>query len=487
MTPTVSILLPTHDREDVIGFAIRSVLAQTRDDWELLIAGDGCTDGTAAVVASFDDPRIRWYDLRKAPGFGYANRNRVLADARGELVAFMAHDDLWLPDHLERMVPLFDDPAVAWAHSRPAWVSRHGLVVPLPVDLRRPAQREYAFAESNTIPAACVVYRRSVGEAVGGWPEDAPRRGDRILWQRILDAAGPGGLAAIPEVTALHFIAEWRRAPVWGARPFDAWMPTLQPGSEWPETLQVQVPSGTQEQAAVWERLAADGAGWTAGVRAATGPAIERLAWDGILAIHDSWTAPPLMAELEREVTELRGALEEARRSPVASAPSPSSGTAPTAGMAAKTSGGRTARLRGLPVPGRLRRSGPVLAIRARVRNPLFDAAWYLEQYPAVRGARFGAFRHWRRHGWKEGRRPNRLFDTAWYLARYPDVARAGVDPLEHYLRWGSRDGRDPGPRFSTRWYLERYPDVGRSGMDPLLHYLRHGAAEGRRAHPREG
>lgn len=66
------------------------------------------------VVQGFVDERVRWFDLLKAPGYGYTNRNIALRRARGELVAFMAHDDLWLPDHLEHR---FAPPTFAWGHS----------------------------------------------------------------------------------------------------------------------------------------------------------------------------------------------------------------------------------------------------------------------------------------------------------------------------------------------------------------------------------
>ena len=119
--------------------------------------------------------------------------------------------------------------------------------------------------------------------------------------------------------------------------------------------------------------------------------------------------------------------------------------------------------------------------------NPLFDRAWYVALYPDVRSARLGAYWHYHRHGWREGRDPNPYFDTDWYLRRYPDVAARGLEPLEHYLRFGGREGRDPGPRFDAQRYLRANPDVADAGNNPLLHYLRHGQREGRLALPLAG
>jgi len=76
--------------------------------------------------------------------------------------------------------------------------------------------------------------------------------------------------------------------------------------------------------------------------------------------------------------------------------------------------------------------------------------------------------------------RASSLFDAEWYLRQYPDVAASKVDPVVHYLGHGASEGRDPGPGFSTRLYLARNPDVSTAGINPLLHYLRYGGAEGR-------
>lgn len=72
------------------------------------------------------------------------------------------------------------------------------------------------------------------------------------------------------------------------------------------------------------------------------------------------------------------------------------------------------------------------------------------------------------------------LFDARWYVEQYPDVVGTGLDPLTHYLQIGARIGRNPGPRFDTRFYLGRYPDAAKAGINPLLHYLQYGARSGR-------
>lgn len=112
-----------------------------------------------------------------------------------------------------------------------------------------------------------------------------------------------------------------------------------------------------------------------------------------------------------------------------------------------------------------------------------FAADWYLAHNPDVGGAGADPWRHYLRHGWREGRDPNPMFDTAWYLDRHPDVRAAGVNPLLHYLRHGAAEGRDPHPLFDTRFYAEaNRGETDRAGA--LAHYLRIGRAEGRPTRP---
>ena len=81
----------------------RSVIAQTYENWELLIVDDCSTDDTDDVVASFKDARIRYFHNEKNSGAALT-RNRAMREAKGEWIAFLDSDDLWMPEKLEHQI-----------------------------------------------------------------------------------------------------------------------------------------------------------------------------------------------------------------------------------------------------------------------------------------------------------------------------------------------------------------------------------------------
>lgn len=103
----ISIIMPTYNRASLLPRAIHSVLTQTVADWELIVVADSCSDDTAAVVASFNDDRIRFYSSPINVG-GAQARNIGLDQARGDFIAFLDDDDEWLPDKLACQLQLFE-------------------------------------------------------------------------------------------------------------------------------------------------------------------------------------------------------------------------------------------------------------------------------------------------------------------------------------------------------------------------------------------
>lgn len=115
--PSVSIITPTYNCGKFIEETIRSVQAQTYKDWEMIIVDDGSKDDTERIVTAIakKDERIRY--IRNPKNCGAAvTRNRALSEARGEWVAFLDSDDLWLPEKLERQVAFMKDNAYAFTY-----------------------------------------------------------------------------------------------------------------------------------------------------------------------------------------------------------------------------------------------------------------------------------------------------------------------------------------------------------------------------------
>lgn len=102
----VTIIIPTFDHHDMILRAIASAKRQTVQDFEVFIVGDGVSDRTRELLAQVceADDRFRFFDNPKGLRTGEIYRHQALQEARGEVVCYLADDDLWLPNHLETML-----------------------------------------------------------------------------------------------------------------------------------------------------------------------------------------------------------------------------------------------------------------------------------------------------------------------------------------------------------------------------------------------
>lgn len=167
--PEVSVIIATYNRSNVLRHAVRSVLWQSFSDWELWVIGDACTDDTAEVMAAFGDARIRFRNLPVNTGNMAGPHNEAARLVRGRFIAYLNHDDLWLPDHLETALRKLRDTDADLVYAEVLEAHPEGRLdfqglAPGPV-----------YDPHRSIPASSWVLRRQVLDAVGPW-----RSPDRI-------------------------------------------------------------------------------------------------------------------------------------------------------------------------------------------------------------------------------------------------------------------------------------------------------------------
>ncbi len=210
MKPLVTVILPTYNWSSVLRYAIASVLGQSFTDFELLVIGDGCTDDSEQVAAESGDARVRWIGLPQNSGHQSVPNNEGLRQARGELIAYHGHDDLWLPHHLAVMVRALEPERAGFAHSLcmsvPPGADAGWIVIP------QPEAGSYA-------PPLCVMHRKSLTDRIGGWRhyrELGVTAPDHELQRRI--AASGAAPTFVPRLTGIKFAASARR-DVYRTRP----------------------------------------------------------------------------------------------------------------------------------------------------------------------------------------------------------------------------------------------------------------------------
>ncbi|MEJ2862394.1 glycosyltransferase family 2 protein [Actinomycetospora flava] len=183
MQPRVSVCVPLFQKVDYIGRTIDSVLAQTFTDFELVILDNASTDGSAAVVDAYDDPRVRVVRHTETVPM-IANFNAAVAATRAPLVKVLNADDLVEPEALARQVAVMDaEPDVAVVSSRHHLVDDRDRVVARDRTLRTPdlvGRQDRATVVRRVVrhggnPLGVpgnMLFRRSAFDAVGGFPTE---------------------------------------------------------------------------------------------------------------------------------------------------------------------------------------------------------------------------------------------------------------------------------------------------------------------------
>jgi glycosyltransferase involved in cell wall biosynthesis len=186
--PTVSVIIPAYNAAPWIAETIDSVLNQTFKDFEVIVVDDGSTDATAEVVASYK-PQIQY--LYKNNGGPSSARNTGICAARGQYIAFLDADDLWLPEKLQIQMQLFiQNPSLAWVYS-------NGLIFE-----ENPNKNPHLFSQSSYmysgeilrplllqdfVASPTPIVRRDVFKDVGLFNEESSFKSveDWDMWLRI--------------------------------------------------------------------------------------------------------------------------------------------------------------------------------------------------------------------------------------------------------------------------------------------------------------
>lgn len=188
----VTVIIPTHNHGRLLLGAVRSLLRQTVQDFELFIIGDGVTAETREAIgqALALDPRIRFFDHPKSPRHGEPYRHEALiAAATGEIVCYLSDDDLWLPQHLESIRRALE--SAGMAHALPLWVNPDGSLSTTLIDLALPEWVQWTLAGGKKNSLSFVghtmdFYRR----LPHGWRTTPEGPTDHYMWAQMLSVPG---------------------------------------------------------------------------------------------------------------------------------------------------------------------------------------------------------------------------------------------------------------------------------------------------------
>jgi len=199
--PAVSVIIPVLNMRRFLRDAVESVYAQTVPDWELLLVDDGSDDGSLDLALEYvrrDSPRVRVLAPSPSDIHGAsAARNRGLRVARGEYIAFLDADDIWLPDKLEHQKKLLaENPDAAMTFARVHYFFENPAegagwdqaFAPLEARIYAPPELTVEFLRNADIypcPTATLI-RRSALVEVGGFEEKFRKvRTDLAVWAKL--------------------------------------------------------------------------------------------------------------------------------------------------------------------------------------------------------------------------------------------------------------------------------------------------------------
>lgn len=188
----ISVIIPLYNKERQIRATLESVLRQSYTDYEIVVVDDGSTDGSAAVVESVQDSRLRLF--RQENGGVSAARNRGIREARGEYLAFLDADDLWELDFLKTLHQLsVEYPSCSVYACNYDFVSPDGTHRPT-IIRRLSFTGEHGILSNYFEVASCshpplwtsaLMVRKEALQSIGGFPLGIKSGEDLLTWAKL--------------------------------------------------------------------------------------------------------------------------------------------------------------------------------------------------------------------------------------------------------------------------------------------------------------
>lgn len=209
--PSISVVVPLYNKRDTLTRALDSVLAQTSQDFEIIVVNDGSTDGSETLLAKTTDARIR---LFQQTNLGVsAARNRGIGESLSECIAFLDADDTWQPDHLETLLKLREDYpgasiyATGYLFGIGDMQTRTPVIRGIPPDWRGFLPDYFSLAAKSDPPlwTSALAVSSTAIKAIGGFPVGVTAGEDLITWARL---AMTGGVAYTAKPTAIFWQAQ---------------------------------------------------------------------------------------------------------------------------------------------------------------------------------------------------------------------------------------------------------------------------------------
>lgn len=183
----ISVIIPTHNRGNLIGRAIDSVLNQNLEDLEIIVVSDGSTDETDLIMEKYidKDSRIKYIKYFPSRGANYA-RNKGVKESTGKYIAFLDDDDEWMPNKLEKQLKKFqEDNLIGLVYTGVKVIYVNEAVEYSSLPREKGDLSKKIFLKNLIGTTSTVMINKELFNSVGGFDEQLPALQDYDLWIRI--------------------------------------------------------------------------------------------------------------------------------------------------------------------------------------------------------------------------------------------------------------------------------------------------------------